>query len=154
MKKIILYFLFKDDLKLCESHYILYYYNTHRKHWYFIKCLFSCYWFSWSEQFASCCQGNRFLCRCNIALMSKETTKVENFNVILAHESKQFALIKVNSKSLWECTNGIFKKNNACKHLFCLSSLYKMHIKYSSMCSYYISYTFIIPVYYNIFNLK
>lgn len=30
--------------------------------------------------------------------MSKETTKVENFYVILAHEGKQFALIKVNSK--------------------------------------------------------
>lgn len=42
--------------------------------------------------------------------MSKETTKVENFHVILAHEGKQFALIKVNSKPLWGCTNGKLKK--------------------------------------------
>lgn len=42
--------------------------------------------------------------------MSKETTTVENFHVILAYEGKQFALIKVNSKPLWECTNGKLKK--------------------------------------------
>lgn len=85
--------------------------------------------------------------------MSKETTKVENFHVILVHEGKQFALIKVNSKPLWECTNGKLKKNKADKHLFCLLSLSKINTEIL-LCFYYMTYTFKLPVYYSIFNLK